>query len=441
MENFDSEQYRDNLATEIKGTPKEQRLPIVTAAQETVENWIARQEKIKKFRNEEQTDPVLTPEYLTQSLDEVPWTHNQPGSLLVEKFQQISKDTWEKLPDVIKSIIPILDAYKPYPKAVGVILCGLAEGAHYNHKIDEEVEILKTKEAVDIITAFESRLVGEEAHQISRVMELSIHKKDKVPELLPKYHDAVLGYLEAPIFAAYLARDVLYEGDVNRVNQLLDFYSMDEVKTEVVDYYKEKYAFEIGLRKLIFEKGKESDWSNYFETEFKKIDDILTKGQTLDDFAEAYTRLQNIYYVIVDNDTEGGSKNYLKFAVGAGLLEDKVAESIWNSIKNQYYLSITELNEKVSAAIDLPAILQENEDKLEKIILDKVINIPEPTTKSMRFNWDKKIYEGEYRYQNGGGGSIGVRLDNIPQSVCMQVLMEKRIDIVKELKKKHNVGV
>ena len=91
MENFDSEQYRDNLATEIKGTPKEQRWPIVTAAQETVEYWIARQEKIKKFRNEEQTDPVLTPEYLTQSLDEVPWTHNQPGSLLVEKFQQISK--------------------------------------------------------------------------------------------------------------------------------------------------------------------------------------------------------------------------------------------------------------------------------------------------------------------------------------------------------------
>src|SRR3990167_7511519 len=56
MENFESQQFRDELAKEIKEAPKEERKEILEKAKETPEYWQARTEKIKERQDEEEID-------------------------------------------------------------------------------------------------------------------------------------------------------------------------------------------------------------------------------------------------------------------------------------------------------------------------------------------------------------------------------------------------
>jgi len=56
MENFESQQFRDELAKEIKEVPKEERKEILEKAKETPEYWQARTEKIKERQDEEEID-------------------------------------------------------------------------------------------------------------------------------------------------------------------------------------------------------------------------------------------------------------------------------------------------------------------------------------------------------------------------------------------------
>ncbi|MFZ2522357.1 MAG: hypothetical protein WAX44_00110 [Minisyncoccia bacterium] len=54
MENFESQQFRDNLAKEIKEAPKEERKGILNRAKETPEYHQARTEKVKERKGEEE---------------------------------------------------------------------------------------------------------------------------------------------------------------------------------------------------------------------------------------------------------------------------------------------------------------------------------------------------------------------------------------------------
>ena len=59
MENFESQQFRDNLAKEAKETPKLERKEILDRAKETTEYQQARGEKIKERQDEEKIDEGL----------------------------------------------------------------------------------------------------------------------------------------------------------------------------------------------------------------------------------------------------------------------------------------------------------------------------------------------------------------------------------------------
>jgi len=59
MENFESQQFRDELAKEIEEAPKEERRDILERAKETPEYWQARTEKIKERQDEEEIDNGL----------------------------------------------------------------------------------------------------------------------------------------------------------------------------------------------------------------------------------------------------------------------------------------------------------------------------------------------------------------------------------------------
>ncbi len=59
MENFESQQYRDELAKEIKEVPKEDRKDVLENAKENPDYWRARTEKIKEQQDEEEIDDGL----------------------------------------------------------------------------------------------------------------------------------------------------------------------------------------------------------------------------------------------------------------------------------------------------------------------------------------------------------------------------------------------
>jgi len=59
MEKFEPQQFRDELAKEIKEAPKEDREEILEQAKETPEYWQARTEKIKERQDEEKIDDGL----------------------------------------------------------------------------------------------------------------------------------------------------------------------------------------------------------------------------------------------------------------------------------------------------------------------------------------------------------------------------------------------
>ncbi len=59
MENFESQQYRDELAKEIKEAPKDSRAGILENAKQTTEYWQTRGEKISERQNEEEIDGGL----------------------------------------------------------------------------------------------------------------------------------------------------------------------------------------------------------------------------------------------------------------------------------------------------------------------------------------------------------------------------------------------
>lgn len=59
MEKFEPQQFRDELAKEIKETPKEERKEILEQAKQTPEYWQARTEKIKERQDEEKVDDGL----------------------------------------------------------------------------------------------------------------------------------------------------------------------------------------------------------------------------------------------------------------------------------------------------------------------------------------------------------------------------------------------
>ena len=59
MENFKSQQFRSELAKQIKETPQDKRKEIFEKAKQTPEYWQARGEKISERQNEEEVDDGL----------------------------------------------------------------------------------------------------------------------------------------------------------------------------------------------------------------------------------------------------------------------------------------------------------------------------------------------------------------------------------------------
>jgi hypothetical protein len=59
MENFESQQFRDNLAKDARGSPKAERRNILEKAKGTTEYWQTRKEKIGERQDEEEIDNGL----------------------------------------------------------------------------------------------------------------------------------------------------------------------------------------------------------------------------------------------------------------------------------------------------------------------------------------------------------------------------------------------
>ncbi|OGZ66412.1 MAG: hypothetical protein A3C50_02590 [Candidatus Staskawiczbacteria bacterium RIFCSPHIGHO2_02_FULL_43_16] len=87
MENFESQQFRDELAKEIKETPKEGRPEILEKAKETPEYWQARTEKIKERQDEEEIDDGLGVLVKKKTI------YHGSGISGIEKFDKAEEDT------------------------------------------------------------------------------------------------------------------------------------------------------------------------------------------------------------------------------------------------------------------------------------------------------------------------------------------------------------
>jgi hypothetical protein len=87
MNTFESQPYRDNLAKEIKGTPKDKRGAVLDGAKEMPEYWQTREEKIEDRQREEEIN-----EGLGIFVKEKTLYHGSPVSG-IESFNHATDDT------------------------------------------------------------------------------------------------------------------------------------------------------------------------------------------------------------------------------------------------------------------------------------------------------------------------------------------------------------
>ncbi|MBU0476819.1 DUF1700 domain-containing protein [Patescibacteria group bacterium] len=87
MENFESQQFRNELAKGIKEVPKEERKDILGEAKETSEYWQARGEKISERQNEEEIDDGLGVLLKKKTI------YHGSGTSGIEQFNRAEEDT------------------------------------------------------------------------------------------------------------------------------------------------------------------------------------------------------------------------------------------------------------------------------------------------------------------------------------------------------------
>ena len=87
MENFESQQHRDELAEEIKGTPKEERKDFLDEAKNRPEYWQARTEIIKDRQDEKEIDEGLGILVKKKTL------YHGSGTSGIEAFNKAEEDT------------------------------------------------------------------------------------------------------------------------------------------------------------------------------------------------------------------------------------------------------------------------------------------------------------------------------------------------------------
>ncbi len=87
MENFESQQFRDELAKEIKEVPKKKRKEVLEKAKEKLDYWQARSEKIHERQNEEEIDGGLGVLVKRETL------YHGSGTSGIEAFNKAEEDT------------------------------------------------------------------------------------------------------------------------------------------------------------------------------------------------------------------------------------------------------------------------------------------------------------------------------------------------------------
>lgn len=148
------------------------------------------------------------------------WMNYRPSDfkVIMSSFRWFSSyarlNEFNNYPDLLYSIFETLFIFMEYASNIT------------NNSIDIYnlyVEMLETPEARKIFVEFEKRGLGGAARQASRLFEITYHRKRGVFEILPKYCEVVLKYLDMP----ELACDIGYEiGD----------HAAGIAKKEILDY-------------------------------------------------------------------------------------------------------------------------------------------------------------------------------------------------------------
>lgn len=87
MEKLESQQFRDELAKEIKDTPKEERKEVLDKTKETQEYWQARSEKIHERQGEEEIDDGFGVLVKKKTI------YHGSGTSGIEQFNKAEEDT------------------------------------------------------------------------------------------------------------------------------------------------------------------------------------------------------------------------------------------------------------------------------------------------------------------------------------------------------------
>lgn len=325
---------------------------------------------IKEFRSETQQDVV---ENLINSL---------------------AKNTSKRSPELIKSIKAIVSLYKEYPQLLGIILLGLDESARANNNIEEEINFLKLDEIFDLLVIFEKDMAGREGTQASRAAELIIWKKDKAFELLPKYCEVMLKYLNSPGYANRIARDITYEEGLEESKKLLDFYSKEDVIASIYDSYNERCSIRTDLRRMISEKTEYQEWLEYFEKKLTTIDKILNNAKSIEDFADIHQKLGEFKEYEEYNGKTGWINVYLKMAKKSNLINDKQEADLGIKIKELYKKLKSNFDEKSNSLIGEFDISKDNEKRLREILEDYITQSHTSSVLSsadISFDWNKNI--------------------------------------------------
>ena len=186
----------------------------------------------------------------------------------------------------IATYFKILNLYNEYPDAISVISSSLLAFEKKKFIVPILMELYLRDESFEIIRAFEDNLSGYEATQISRIQELAGYYGERAIELLPKYKEVILQYIDAPLAANHIGRKVCYAGSPERAEKILAIFSSPSVRNEIEHYYKEVHSFCIGIRNIIKNQLDFSDFQNLVQETRIQIMQRLSEAVSDDDLSK-----------------------------------------------------------------------------------------------------------------------------------------------------------
>ncbi len=352
-----------------------------------------------------------------------------PGLVrLEEHIENTAK--WINKEKVIRTIEP----YADFPEVCYIIALNLEEDAQFNggRCLPYHTEILQHSLSQKVIKKFEEKRYGCIASQVSRIGELGIHQKERGRKVLPEYAETVLLYLDAPIYAEFIGRDVDYAESEEEIKEKLKKWrssckcNLEKFETE---FREDEYSRIIDdlvtalLERKRYNIGREFSyikmWVEEINLPFSSLEEVVNAetNATLQSLSESkdIDSLRITYYMWKNLEDlkeviNSMSKLTKEWRSNVNLERIKrLAEDNYTYIRDR-------LEKKVlKVGLGIEEILPKYESVIKEYLKQRELEKDKENIKEIKvsINWEESFSPVKVCVKFKNGGSYSYRLNNI----------------------------